>query len=109
MGLYRSEAMRLYQLTVTKDDAWDTMNELGDLGIVSFLDLNKEESPYNLPYTTQVQDCEKAERRLQYLLDQCKRMLVQVNKPDNVDSFIEQINKIRNDKKMALNLLLEEI
>jgi hypothetical protein len=34
---------------------------------------------------------------------------VPVNKPDNVDSFMEQINKIRSDKKMGLNLLLEEI
>jgi hypothetical protein len=34
MGLYRSEAMRLYQLTVAKDDAWDVMNEIGDLGLV---------------------------------------------------------------------------
>ncbi len=47
----RSELMRLYQLTVPKDDAWNVMNEFGDHGLAMFIDLNKDESPYNLPYT----------------------------------------------------------
>jgi len=43
--------MRLYQMTVHVDDAWNVMNELGDIGLAQFIDLNKEETPYNLPYT----------------------------------------------------------
>ena len=43
--------MRLYQLNVPKDDAWNVMNEFGDVGKAQFIDLNKDESPYNLPYT----------------------------------------------------------
>ena len=27
------------------------VNEFGEIGYAQFLDLNKEESPYNLPYT----------------------------------------------------------
>jgi len=56
--------MRLYQLTVNKDDAWNVMNDFGDFGQAQFLDLNKEESPYNLPYTQQIKQCEDSERRL---------------------------------------------
>jgi hypothetical protein len=52
--VFRSEIMRLYQLTVPKDDAWNVMNEFGDVGLAHFIDLNKEESPYTLPYTTQI-------------------------------------------------------
>jgi len=33
MGFYRSEQMRLYQLTVHVDDAWNVMNEFGDIGL----------------------------------------------------------------------------
>lgn len=43
--------MKLYQLTVPKDDAQSVMNEFGDIGLSHFIDLNTEESPYNLPYT----------------------------------------------------------
>jgi hypothetical protein len=43
--------MNLYQLAVPKDDAQSVMNELGDVGLSHFVDLNNDESPYNLPYT----------------------------------------------------------
>ena len=43
--------MRLYQLTVPKDDAWNVMNEFGDVGLAHFIDLNKDEQPGSLPYT----------------------------------------------------------
>jgi hypothetical protein len=56
--------MRLYQLTVPKDDAWDVMNKFGDIGLAHFIDLNKEESPYNLPYIGQIKSCEETERKL---------------------------------------------
>jgi V-type H+-transporting ATPase subunit a len=65
--------LSLYQLSVPKDDAWNVMNDFGDLAKAHFIDLNNEESPYNLPYTAQIKQCEDTERKLKYLLDQCKR------------------------------------
>jgi hypothetical protein len=47
---YRSEDMTLYQLTVPKDDSWDIMNQLGTLDVAHFINLNKGEQPFNLPY-----------------------------------------------------------
>lgn len=44
--------MRLYQLTVNKDNAWTILNDFGDIGHAEFIDFNSTESPYNLPYTT---------------------------------------------------------
>jgi hypothetical protein len=46
----RSEDMTLFQLRVPKDDAWDVMNQLGDLDVAHFINLNKNEQPFNLPY-----------------------------------------------------------
>lgn len=46
--------MKLYKLTVPKDDAQSVMNDFGSLGQSHFIDLNTEESPYNLPYTSQI-------------------------------------------------------
>jgi hypothetical protein len=43
--------MKLYQLTVQKDEAWNVMDEFGGLGYAQFVDLNKEEGPHTLPFT----------------------------------------------------------
>jgi hypothetical protein len=50
MGLFRSEDMQLYQLSIPKDDCWKIMNDFGELGLSHFLDLNADESPLTLPY-----------------------------------------------------------
>ena len=42
-SVYRSEDMSLYQLTVPKDDAWEIMNQLGNLNLAHLVDLNKGE------------------------------------------------------------------
>ena len=42
--------MELYQVTMPKDDAWYIMNELGNLGVLSFVDLNRSEQPFHLTY-----------------------------------------------------------
>ena len=56
--------MQLYQVTIPKDDAWDVMNQLGNLSLVHFIDLNKGEQPFNLPYTAQIKRCEETERKI---------------------------------------------
>lgn len=101
--------MNLYQLAVPKDDAQSVMNELGDVGLSHFVDLNNDESPYNLPYTQQIKACELAERSLGYLQGECKKHNIKINPPKNIDGFLKQLKIISDNKKKALNLLFEEI
>jgi vacuolar-type H+-ATPase subunit I/STV1 len=56
--------MTLYQIAIPKDDAWEVMNELGNLNVAHFIDLNQGEQPFNLPYANQIKRCEETERRI---------------------------------------------
>ena len=68
----RSEAMELYRLTIPKDDAWRVIESLGNLDLAHFIDLNKNENAFSLPYATRVKLCDETERRIQYLIQKCK-------------------------------------
>lgn len=92
-----------------KDDAQSVMNEFGDIGFAHFVDLNAEESPYNLPYTAVIKQCEDTERKLAYLLRECERNHVRVTPPENIDTFLQQLKIISDNKRKAVNLLFEEI
>jgi len=94
---------------VPKDDAQSVMNEFGDIGFAHFVDLNAEESPYNLPYTAVIKQCEDTERKLAYLLRECERHFVRVTPPENIDTFLQQLKIISDNKRKAVNLLFEEI
>ena len=106
---FRSEVMRLYRLTVPKDEAWNVLNNFGDFGDAQFLDLNKEESPYDLPYTTQIKQCEALEPKLDMLISQCKKFYLRVRPPKDVDEFIEHIKRFKEKRQKAINLLLDEV
>lgn len=44
-----------------------------------------------------------------YILGECKTQKVHINKPKDVDMFLEAMQTLRNEKKKAPNLLFEEI
>ena len=117
---YRSEDMTLFQIRVPKDDAWEVMNHLGEMDIAHFINLNKTEQPFNLPYANQIKRSEETERRIlyypffilffdSYILDQCKTMGIKIVKPADIKSFLDSLKDISKHKKKAANLLFEEI
>jgi hypothetical protein len=71
--------------------------------------LNTEESPYNLPYTSQIKQCEEAERMIGYIMDQCKKYGVKLNQPSSIQAFLENLEDISKIKRKAFNLLFDEI
>ena len=101
--------MELYRVTLPKDDAWKVIEALGHMAVCHFVDLNKSEQPFNLPYATRIKLAEEAERRLAYLIAKCKEMRIKINKPKDVPTFKANILAIAAEKKKATNLLFEAI
>jgi V-type H+-transporting ATPase subunit a len=56
--------MSLHEITIPKDNAWEIMNELGSLSALHFIDLNKNEQPFNLTYASNLKRCEDTERKI---------------------------------------------
>lgn len=50
MSFLRSEDVELYQITFSKDAAWELMNCAGNTQAMQFINLNSTEQPFNLPY-----------------------------------------------------------
>lgn len=64
MGFIRSEDMQLYKFLITKDNAYQTIKNLGRANAVHFLNMNKNEQIFKLPYTDIIKRCEESERRI---------------------------------------------
>ena len=62
MGITRSEDMYLFKFVVTKDNAWQVVDALGKVKSTHFIDMNKNEQVFKLPYTEMVKRCEDSER-----------------------------------------------
>lgn len=64
MGILRSEDMYLYKFLISKDNVWEIIHNLGKIEGAHFIDMNRQETSFKLPYTDMIKRCEEAERRL---------------------------------------------
>jgi len=101
--------MELYRLTIPKDDAWRVIEFLGNKHVAHFVDLNKNEQLFNLPYAFRLKMCDETERKIQFLINKSKEMKVPVKRPNTIEEFNEDINKIAQDRRKALNLLFDNV
>lgn len=56
--------MELYRISIPKDDSWVVVNALGQKNFAHFIDLNKQEQLFNLPYQFRIKMCDETERRI---------------------------------------------
>jgi hypothetical protein len=82
---------------------------MGNLDVAHLIDLNKGEQPYSLPYSNRIRLCDETERRLLYLIQKCKEHHLRVNKPEDAESFSENIGQVGREKKKAMHLLFDAI
>jgi hypothetical protein len=55
-------------MSIPKDDAWRVVESIGNNSFAHFIDLNKNEQVFNLPYAFRIKMCDDTERRIQYLI-----------------------------------------
>jgi V-type H+-transporting ATPase subunit a len=76
--LLRSEEMQLVQLFVQIEAARDTVDELGNLGLIQFKDLNPDVSPFQRNFVNEVKRCDEMERKLKFFEEQIVRELKEI-------------------------------
>ncbi|CDW87677.1 v-type atpase 116kda subunit family protein [Stylonychia lemnae] len=101
MGILRSEDMFLFKFVVQKDNVWEIINNLGRTKSVHFIDMNRNEQSFKLPYTDMIKRCEETERRLIYR--------VKLITPQTLQHLEQSIDSIGENKRKAMSVLFEDI
>lgn len=71
--LFRSEPMQLVQLFMSLEAARDTVDELGEIGLIQFKDLNPEVNAIQRNFVAEVKRCDEMERKLRFFEDQIEK------------------------------------
>ena len=80
--LFRSEPMSRCQLILQSESAYNCISELGELGVVQFVDLNPDVSAFQRKFVGEVKRCEEMERKLRYIQREAIRDEIEVAEPD---------------------------
>ncbi|CAJ0604918.1 unnamed protein product [Cylicocyclus nassatus] len=82
-SIYRSEVMSLCQIFLQTDSAYQCVAELGELGLVQFLDLNEEMNAYQRKFVNEIRRCDEMERKLKYIQDEVTKDDVEIQDCDD--------------------------
>jgi V-type H+-transporting ATPase subunit a len=101
--------MELYRLIIPKDDAWRIVEALGNTDAAHFVDLNKNEQPFMLPYQQRIKVCDDTERKVHYLISKCTEYRIQLFKPKSIEVFEAKVADLSEDMRKASHLLFDAI
>ena len=79
--LFRSEPVSRCQLILQSEAAYNCIAELGELGLVQFVDLNPDVSSFQRKFVAEVKRCEEMERKLRYIQREAIRDDIAVDEP----------------------------
>ncbi|KAI4822325.1 hypothetical protein KUCAC02_007879 [Chaenocephalus aceratus] len=71
--LFRSEDMTLAQLFLQSEAAYCCVNELGEVGMVQFRDLNPDVNVFQRKFVNEVRRCEEMDRKLRFVEKEIKK------------------------------------
>jgi len=72
MAQWRSSEMQKVQIYMQNEAAHETIDRLGDKGLVMFKDLNTDKTAFQRTFANYVKRCDEMERVLRYLESSCK-------------------------------------
>ena len=99
MSIYRSEDMYLYKLVMSKDNEKAIVNILGQRNIAHFVDMNRDEQVFNLPYIELIKRCEESEKKLSFLLDKCNQFEIELLYADSVEELDHLTHEVAEQKR----------
>ncbi len=105
--------MGLYSIILSKDYAWEIMDEIGKKNALHFIDLNQKGQVYARPYASCIKRCDEAERKIKYsclgtanryIEAECKRYSIPIHKPKSVAEFLGAVDKLQADRRIVCML-----
>lgn len=79
--------MNLLKLIMTKDQEYAIVDSIGQLEIAHFVNVNEKEEVSKLPYSMMMSRCEEVERKMLYVLDQCEKHGIKLERVKAVETL----------------------
>eukprot|EP01104_Vermistella_antarctica_P015518 TRINITY_DN5113_c0_g1_i1.p1 TRINITY_DN5113_c0_g1~~TRINITY_DN5113_c0_g1_i1.p1 ORF type:complete len:959 (-),score=225.36 TRINITY_DN5113_c0_g1_i1:9-2522(-) len=74
--IFRSQEMNLVQLFIQMEAVHDTVDELGELGVIQFRDLNEDVNAFQRHFVNEVKRSDELERKLRYFENELEALNV---------------------------------
>ena len=109
MSILRSEDMFLYKLIMSKDQEYHITDLLGQCEMAHFVNVNAEEHVYKLQYAEMVKRCDESERKLAFIIEQCRFYGLELNKVENINMLAEVTRDVAKERQVSVETLYDNV
>eukprot|EP00744_Colponema_vietnamica_P001013 GILI01001737.1.p1 GENE.GILI01001737.1~~GILI01001737.1.p1 ORF type:complete len:847 (+),score=304.50 GILI01001737.1:163-2703(+) len=107
MGIFRSEEMVYCDVLLPPESARDFIDEMGNLGVLQFVDLNHGQSAFQRAYINYIKRCDEMERKLRYFEQEITKHNIPLVRASNVEEFLTVSATMRSARHGGQNYLDE--
>jgi hypothetical protein len=109
MNLFRSEEMSYFQLSMSRETSWETLNELGDLSCLQFIDQDPQTAAFARPFADHIKRIDELEIKVNLIANEMKRFGKPVLPFQDVNKFLPELKGFLNNRNLQENTYFEEI
>jgi V-type H+-transporting ATPase subunit a len=101
--------MGYYNLILPRNDAWEIMNELGEIAALEFIDQNVSEASFNRPYSGYIKRCEEMENKIKTIETEMGKFGKSVTRCEDPKQFLTGLKIFMNKRNKAGHTYFEEL
>lgn len=109
MSLFRSEIMSYCNLVLPRENAWEILNELGELSALHFVDQDPNSAFFSRPFSNFIRRCDDLRLKIDYIESQMKIFSKNIKKCENYPFFLKNVRNFLSKRERAEKGYFEEI
>lgn len=107
--LFRSEEMNFYSLAMTRESAWNILNELGEISCLQFIDQQPNVAVYTRPFANFIKRCEDAKLKLDYIEEQMQIFGIPIKRCGDYQYFLKKLRARLASRDKAEKTYFEDL
>lgn len=92
-----------------RENAWEIMNEIGELSAVQFDDLNEHEQILTRPYSSHIKRCEEMELKVQLIEQSMARFKKPIQRCSSVKAYLKSLRDFLATRNRAEHTYFEDL
>jgi len=107
--LFRSDLMNYYSLAMPRENAWDILNDLGEISCLQFVDQHPNVAIYTRPFANFIRRCEETKLKIDYIEEQIRIFGKTVKKCEDHEYFLKNLRTHVSSRGKAESTYFEEL
>lgn len=107
--LFRSEEMNYYSLAMPRENAWDILNDLGEISSLQFIDQHPNVAFFTRPFANFIRRCEEMKLKLDFIEEKMNLFGNSIKKCEDYEAFLKHMHNILSKRDKAQNTYFEEL